>query len=196
MKEKLKILEKVYLIYIIYLDNNFGEIEMCLNEKLRFSIKVKSRSCELFVLKKNDFLRLSVNFKEFIESFLQKSLMIYLKYNEERKKLIAEEEAMMDKIHKKSKPKAEKNDEKSKLSVENNSEDGKSMMNSHKLLKSKKNLINVMNSSREPSMKTEAIKSEDDKKIRKIKSNPNNNKKKKNIDIHPENTTSEKESIN
>ena len=100
---------------------------MCLNEKLRFSIKVKSRSCELFVLKKNDFLRLSVNFKEFIESFLQKSLMIYLKYNEERKKLIAEEEAMMDKIHKKSKPKAEKNDEKSKVSAENTSEDGKSM---------------------------------------------------------------------
>ena len=92
---------------------------MCLNEKLRFSIKVKSRSCELFVLKKNDFLRLSVNFKEFIESFLQKSLMIYLKYNEERKKLIAEEEAMMDKIHKKSKPKAEKNDEKSNNSPSN-----------------------------------------------------------------------------
>ena len=92
---------------------------MCLNEKLRFSIKVKSRSCELFVLKKNDFLRLSVNFKEFIESFLQKSLMIYLKYKEERKKLIAEEEAMMDKIHKKSKPKAEKNDEKGKVSIEN-----------------------------------------------------------------------------
>ena len=172
---------------------------MCLNEKLRFSIKVRSRSCELFVLKKNDFLRLSVNFKEFIESFLQKSLMIYLKYNEERKKLIAEEEAMMDKIHKKSKPKAEKNDEKSKVSAENTSEDGKSMMNSlrsHKLLKSKKNLISGMNSSREPNIKNDAIKSEDDKKIRKIKSNPNNNKKKKNIDIHPENNTSEKESIN
>ena len=110
-----------------------------------------------------------------------------------------EEEAMMDKIHKKSKPKAEKNDEKSKVSAENTSEDGKSMMNSlrsHKLLKSKKNLISGMNSSRELSIKTEAIKSEDDKKIRKIKSNPNNNKKKKNIDIHPENNTSEKESIN
>ena len=53
---------------------------MCLNEKLTFNIKIKSRNCELFVLKKNDFLRLSVNFKEFIENFLHKSLMIYLKF--------------------------------------------------------------------------------------------------------------------
>ena len=65
-------------------NNNFGEIEMCLNEKLSFNIKIKSRNCELFVLKKNDFLRLSVNFKEFIESFLHKSLMKYLKFNEEK----------------------------------------------------------------------------------------------------------------
>ena len=79
-------------------NNNFGEIEMCLNEKLRFNIKVKSRNCELFVLKKSDFLRLSVNFKEFIEKFLHKSLMIYLKYNEERKKIISEYDEMMRKI--------------------------------------------------------------------------------------------------
>jgi hypothetical protein len=71
-------------------NNNFGEIEMCLNEKLSFNIKIKSRNCELFVLKKNDFLRLSVNFKEFIENFLHKSLMIYLRFNEEKKKLIKE----------------------------------------------------------------------------------------------------------
>lgn len=68
--------------------NNFGEIEMCLNEKLTFNIKVKSRNCELFVLKKNDFLRLSVNFKEFIEKFLQRSLMIYLRFNDEKKKVM------------------------------------------------------------------------------------------------------------
>jgi len=61
---------------------------MCLNEKLSYNIKVKSRNCELFVLKKNDFLRLSVNFKEFIEKFLQKSLMKYLRFNEEKKKII------------------------------------------------------------------------------------------------------------
>ena len=71
---------------------------MCLKEKLRFNIKVKSRNCELFVLKKSDFLRLSVNFKEFIEKFLHKSLMIYLKYNEERKKIISEYDDMMRKI--------------------------------------------------------------------------------------------------
>ena len=79
-------------------NNNFGEIEMCLNEKLRFNIKVKSRNSELFILKKIDFLNLTVNFKEFIEKFLYKSLMIYLKYNEERKKIINEYDDMMKKI--------------------------------------------------------------------------------------------------
>jgi len=69
---------------------------MCLNEKLSFNIKIKSRNCELFVLKKNDFLRLSVNFKEFIENFLHKSLMIYLKFNEEKKKIMKEEEMRMN----------------------------------------------------------------------------------------------------
>lgn len=77
-------------------NNNFGEIEMCLNEKLLFNIKIKSRNCELFVLKKNDFLRLSVNFKEFIESFLHKSLMKYLKFNEDKKKMIEEFETLMN----------------------------------------------------------------------------------------------------
>ena len=38
-------------------NNNFGEIEMCLNEKLSFNIKIKSRNYELLVLKKNEFLR-------------------------------------------------------------------------------------------------------------------------------------------
>jgi len=77
-------------------NNNFGEIEMCLNEKLTFNIKIKSRNCELFVLKKNDFLRLSVNFKEFIENFLHKSLMKYLKFNEEKNKMIKEFDALMN----------------------------------------------------------------------------------------------------
>ena len=80
-------------------NNNFGEIEMCLNEKLSFNIKIKSRNCELFVLKKNDFLRLSVNFKEFIESFLHKSLMKYLKFNEEKNKMIKEFETLMNKAN-------------------------------------------------------------------------------------------------
>lgn len=72
---------------------------MCLNEKLTFNIKIKSRNCELFVLKKNDFLRLSVNFKEFIENFLHKSLMKYLKFNEEKNKMIKEFEALMSKCN-------------------------------------------------------------------------------------------------
>ena len=76
-------------------NNNFGEIEMCLNEKLSVNIKIKSRNCELFVLKKNDFLRLSVNFKEFIESFLHSSLMKYLKFNEEKNKMIKEFEDLI-----------------------------------------------------------------------------------------------------
>jgi hypothetical protein len=68
--------------------HNFGEIEMCLSEKLKYNIKVKSRNCELFVLKKNDFLKLSVNFKDFIEKFLYKSLMIYLRFVNEMKRLM------------------------------------------------------------------------------------------------------------
>lgn len=37
-------------------------------------------------------MRLSVNFKEFIEKFLQKSLMLYLRFNDERKRQIKEME--------------------------------------------------------------------------------------------------------
>jgi hypothetical protein len=68
--------------------NNFGEIEMCLGEKIKYNIKIKSRNCELFVLKKNDFLKLSVNFKDFIEKFLYKSLMIYLRFTNEKKRIM------------------------------------------------------------------------------------------------------------
>ena len=48
------------------------------------------------VLKKNDFLRLSVNFKEFIESFLHKSLMKYLKFNEEKNKMMKEFDSLIN----------------------------------------------------------------------------------------------------
>ena len=34
-------------------NSNFGEVEMCLNYPLNYNIKVKSRDCELFVLKKD-----------------------------------------------------------------------------------------------------------------------------------------------
>ena len=76
---------------------------MCLNEKLEYDVKIKSRSCELFVLKKNDFLRLSVNFKEFIENFLYKSLMKFLKFSDIRKKMVKEEENKLSKLNLESK---------------------------------------------------------------------------------------------
>jgi hypothetical protein len=64
-------------------NNNFGEIEMCLNKQLTYNIKIKSKVCELFVLRKDDFLRLSVNFKDYIEKFLKVALFKFLKlYND------------------------------------------------------------------------------------------------------------------
>ena len=102
-------------------NNNFGEIEMCLNEKLSYNIKIKSRNCELFLLKKSNFLKLSVNFKEFIENFLQKSLMKYLKFNEEKNKMIKEFETLMNKANNKNKEK-EKEKEKDEDKKSNNSD--------------------------------------------------------------------------
>ncbi len=52
---------------------------MCLNKQLVYNIKVKSRVCELFVLNNDDFFKLSVNFKGFVEKFLRKSLSKFLK---------------------------------------------------------------------------------------------------------------------
>jgi len=51
LKKRLKKSKKVEII--IKIDNNFGEIEMCLNEELSFDIKIKSRDCDVYVLKKN-----------------------------------------------------------------------------------------------------------------------------------------------
>jgi hypothetical protein len=61
---------------------------MCFNEKLSHLTIIKSRNAELFVFKKNDFLRLSFNFKEFVENFLQRSIIHYIKFNDEKKKAI------------------------------------------------------------------------------------------------------------
>lgn len=91
-KKKFLKLKKVTII-LIYIDNNFGEIEMCLGEKLTYSIKIKSKNCELYVMQKNDFLRLTVNYKQFIEYFLHKSFMRYLKFTEEKNQMIKEIEA-------------------------------------------------------------------------------------------------------
>ena len=76
---------------------------MCLGQKLRYSIKVKSRYSELFALKRNDFLCLSVNFKEFIDKFLKESLKFYLDYNNERKKRIEDYKSLEGKIKNKKK---------------------------------------------------------------------------------------------
>ena len=114
-------------------NNNFGEIEMCLNQNIRYSIKVKSRTCELFTLKKIDFLRLSVNFKEFIDGFLEKSFLIFQKYNQERKKLIADYEKMMEKVYNNQKnaeiksKKSKKSEKTEKVNV--NSNENKSLNN-------------------------------------------------------------------
>jgi len=124
MKRILLRLRKVNSIYNITLDNNFGEIEMCLNEKLEYDVKIKSRSCELFVLKKNDFLRLSVNFKEFIENFLYKSLMKFLKFSDMRKKMINE----LEKFSKLEKNKNFRDEENSILKQVNQEEDDHSSM--------------------------------------------------------------------
>ena len=77
-------------IYEVKKNRNFGEIEMCLNEKLSHNIKVKTRQCELFLLKKNDFLKTSVNFPEQIQNFLSISLMKYLRFNDEKKRIMIE----------------------------------------------------------------------------------------------------------
>lgn len=52
---------------------------MCLNKRLFYNIRVKSRICDLLVLRKTDFLKLSVNYKSFTEKFLKRSLYKYLK---------------------------------------------------------------------------------------------------------------------
>jgi hypothetical protein len=65
---------------------------MCNNEKLTHYVKVKSRNAELFLFKKNDFLKLSFNYKEFVNNFLQRSIVLYIKFNDEKKKAIKEYE--------------------------------------------------------------------------------------------------------
>ena len=42
---------------------------MCLNEKLRFNIKIKSRNCELFVLKKVIFEDFQLTLKNLLKNF-------------------------------------------------------------------------------------------------------------------------------
>lgn len=75
-------------IKMIKKHNNFGEIEMCIGEVLGYNIKIKSRACRLFLLKKIEFLKLSIRFQETIEEFMQKSLIIHIRFKEKMKTMI------------------------------------------------------------------------------------------------------------
>ena len=56
----------------IYIDYNFGEIEMCYDETIDYFIKVKTQHCDLLILKKK------VKY-----TFLFRILLKYLKYSKE-----------------------------------------------------------------------------------------------------------------
>ena len=71
---------------------------MCLDEKLTYSIKIKSKNCEMFIMQKEHFLKLFVKYKEFIVSFLHNAFIRYLRFNEEKNRIISElEYALMSK---------------------------------------------------------------------------------------------------
>ena len=50
---------------------------MCLGLPIKYTIKMKSKVVELFSLSKNDFIGLTINFKQYIESFLNSALRMY-----------------------------------------------------------------------------------------------------------------------
>jgi hypothetical protein len=72
-------LRRLKNVRVVNIDNNFGEVEMCLDKKLCYNIKIKSRMCEMYIIKKGDFLKISINFKDIIEEFLKTSLCQYLR---------------------------------------------------------------------------------------------------------------------
>ncbi len=69
---------------------------MCLNKRLFYNIRVKSRICDLLIFRKPDFLKLSVNHKSFTERFLKLSLTKYIKIIEETNILVATNEYETD----------------------------------------------------------------------------------------------------
>jgi hypothetical protein len=137
---------------------NFGEIEMCLNETLSYSVKVKSRVCEIFILKKEDFLKTSINFKDTIENFLQISLLKYLKLSNEKIIKIKEYKKLFNFIKNKNKQLKKREREKKKKEKEKN--------------KSNKNIPNIPNKSFKY-MKSKSIKSFG--KMNKLSLNKQNN---------------------
>jgi CRP-like cAMP-binding protein len=69
-------------IIMIKKNKNFGEVEMSLEEEIKYSIKIKSKACELYSLEKEHFNQLTINFKDIISEFLENSYQIFkmLKY--------------------------------------------------------------------------------------------------------------------
>ena len=69
-------------IIMIKKNKNFGEIEMSLEEEIKYSIKIKSKICELYSLGNEQFNQLTINFKDIISELLENSYQIYklLKY--------------------------------------------------------------------------------------------------------------------
>jgi hypothetical protein len=71
-------IEKTYkghLIKVLEIRKNehYGEIEMLLNKECNFTIKVKSRVCELYLIKKTDLIDIGCEFQETFEIITQRS---------------------------------------------------------------------------------------------------------------------------
>ena len=74
---------------------------MCIGLPIKYSIKMKSKVVELYSLKKIDFVRLTIVFKEFMESFLEKALILYKEFKSNYHKIINEKKEMHNRLLKK-----------------------------------------------------------------------------------------------
>ena len=80
------------------LDCNFGEIEMCIGLPINYTMKIKSKIVELYSLSKIDFAGLSVVFNDYMETFLDKSLLIYKDFMINYHRIIEEYKEMNKKV--------------------------------------------------------------------------------------------------
>ena len=71
---------------------------MCIGLPIKYSIKMKSKVVELYSLKKIDFVRLTIVFKEFMESFLEKALILYKEFKRNYHKIINEKKEMHNRL--------------------------------------------------------------------------------------------------
>lgn len=60
---------------------------MCQNKVIDYNIMVKSKYTDLFILKKENFLKISITYKEIIQQFLQNSLNNYLFFLDQKQEL-------------------------------------------------------------------------------------------------------------